>query len=302
MDRGCSSSIWAIKNCYDLHLDFTILFILECDASDTGIGAVLQQEVQPIKYFNRPLAFRYKSPSAYEMKLIALDKVVRHWRAYLWGHHFLIQTDHYSLKFLLEQRIITSPQQHWLNKPMGFHFAVEYHAGKQNKVADILSRRLKDQPNLASLSMPHLLFFIPFAHRFKIQTNCNYWSKIYSNAKLLGPRITRMTCFFLSDEFICYTILLLFHPLSRLSTIVAMRDIIKHFIVSPRISFGKEWRLLSKLLCGGVLSAKNTRLNTCILQGFSNLCQFHFRYGRISLWISLRDYLRLKGSLFCWLW
>jgi hypothetical protein len=104
---------------------------------------------------------------------------------------------------------------------------VEYHAGKQNKVADILSRRLKDQPNLASLSMPHLLFFIPFAHRFKIQTNCNYWSKIYSKAKLLGLGSTRMTFFFLSDEFNCYMILLLFHLLSWLSIIVAMRDIIK---------------------------------------------------------------------------
>ena len=160
----------------------------------------------------------------------------------------------------------------------------------------------RTNPVLLNSTCPTCLFLIPFALRFKIQTNCNYWSKIYSKAKLLGFESTRMACFSLSDEFICYIILLLFHPLSRLSTLVAMRDIIKHFIVSPRISIGKEWRLLSKLLCGNVLSVKNTRMNTCILQGFSNLCRFHFRSSRISLWISLRACLPLKGSLFWWLW
>jgi len=77
----------------------------------------------------------------------------------LWGRHFLIRTDHYSLKFLLDQRIITSPQQHWLSKLMGFDFAVEYRAGKHNTVADALSRCLEDQPSLTSISMLLLSLF-----------------------------------------------------------------------------------------------------------------------------------------------
>jgi len=139
--------------------DFTTLFILGCDASDTGMGAVLQQNGQPIAYFSRPLASRYKSLPAYEKELIGLAKAVRHWRAYLWGRHFLIRTDHYSLKCLLDQRIITSPQQHWLSKLMGFDFAVEYRAGKHNTVADALSRCLEDQPSLTSISIPLLSLF-----------------------------------------------------------------------------------------------------------------------------------------------
>jgi hypothetical protein len=82
--------------------NFTTLFILECDASDTRMRAVLQQESQPIAYFIRPLSFRYKSLLAYEKELIGLAKTVRHWQAYLWGCHFLARTDHYSLKFLFE--------------------------------------------------------------------------------------------------------------------------------------------------------------------------------------------------------
>jgi len=45
---------------------------------------------------------------------------------YLWGHHFLVRTDHYSLKFLLDQRLSTVPQHQWLSKLFGFDFAVEY--------------------------------------------------------------------------------------------------------------------------------------------------------------------------------
>jgi hypothetical protein len=48
---------------------------------------------------------------------------------------------------------------------MGFDFAVEYRAGKQNKVADALSRRLEDQPGLASLLMPPLTSFLFHSHQ-----------------------------------------------------------------------------------------------------------------------------------------
>ncbi|KAB5548165.1 hypothetical protein DKX38_011571 [Salix brachista] len=65
----------------------------------------------------------------------------------------------YRLKFLLEQRIITSPQQHWLSKLMGFDFAVEYRAGKHNRVADALSRCMEDHPTIAAISMPILTLF-----------------------------------------------------------------------------------------------------------------------------------------------
>lgn len=56
------------------------------------------------------------------------------------GKTFLIRTDHYSLKYLLEQRLSTSPQVHWISKLLGFDFSVEYRSGMTNKVAGALSR------------------------------------------------------------------------------------------------------------------------------------------------------------------
>ena len=66
---------------------------------------------------------------------------MRHWRPYLWGRPFLVRTDNYSLKFLLDQRLSTVPQHQWISKLLGFDFSVEYRPGRLNTVADALSRR-----------------------------------------------------------------------------------------------------------------------------------------------------------------
>ena len=130
--------------------DFTKEFVVECDASGSGIGAVLQQDGHPIAFFSRTLAVRHVKLAAYERELIGLSKAVLHWRPYLWGRRFLIRTDHYSLKYLLEQRLSTSPQVHWISKLLGFDFSVEFRSGMTNKVADAPSRRDDNGPEEVS--------------------------------------------------------------------------------------------------------------------------------------------------------
>jgi len=121
--------------------DFDRLFMVDCDASGVGFGAVLHQGAGPLAFFSRPFAARHLKLAAYERELIGLVQAVRHWRPYLWGRHFLIRTDHYSLKFLLDQRLSTVPQHQWISKLFGFDFTVEYRPGRLNTVADALSRR-----------------------------------------------------------------------------------------------------------------------------------------------------------------
>jgi hypothetical protein len=121
--------------------DFDQLFMVDCDASGVGFGAVLHQGAGALAFFSRPFAARHLKLAAYERELIGLVQAVRHWRPYLWGRHFLIRTDHYSLKFLLDQRLSTIPQHQWISKLFGFDFTVEYRPGRLNTVADALSRR-----------------------------------------------------------------------------------------------------------------------------------------------------------------
>ncbi|WVZ52497.1 LOW QUALITY PROTEIN: hypothetical protein U9M48_003551 [Paspalum notatum var. saurae] len=121
--------------------DFEKNFVVDCDASGTGFGAVLHQGAGPVVFFSRPFAARHLKLAAYERELIGLVQAVRHWRPYLWGRHFAIRTDHYSLKYLLDQRLSTVPQHQWLSKLFGFDFEVEYRPGRLNVAADALSRR-----------------------------------------------------------------------------------------------------------------------------------------------------------------
>jgi hypothetical protein len=89
--------------------DFAKPFVVECDTSTYGFSAVLVQDGHPIAFYSRPVAPRHRSLATYERELIGLVQVIRHWRPYLWGWCFTVKTDHYSLKYLLDQRVPTTP-------------------------------------------------------------------------------------------------------------------------------------------------------------------------------------------------
>jgi len=63
--------------------DFDKPFIIDCDASGTGFGAVLHQGDGPIAFFSRSVAPQHAKLAAYERELIGLVQAVRHWRPYL---------------------------------------------------------------------------------------------------------------------------------------------------------------------------------------------------------------------------
>ncbi|WVZ83528.1 hypothetical protein U9M48_030666 [Paspalum notatum var. saurae] len=127
--------------------DFQQPFVVECDASRSGFGAVLHQGSGAVAFFSRPITPRHAKLAAYERELIGLVQAVWHWRPYLWGRSFIVKTDHRSLKFLLDQRLATIPQHQWASKLIGFDFTVEFKPGYTNIVADALSRRDADGPD-----------------------------------------------------------------------------------------------------------------------------------------------------------
>jgi hypothetical protein len=69
----------------------------------SSIGAVLHLGEGPIAFFSRAMALHHLKLAAYECELIGLVKAVRHWRPYLWLKEFVVRTDQFSLKYLLDQ-------------------------------------------------------------------------------------------------------------------------------------------------------------------------------------------------------
>ena len=121
--------------------DFSQQFVIECDASGVGIGAVLTQHNQPVAFFSEALKGSALALSTYEKEILAIVKAVRKWRPYLLEKPFTVRTDHKSLKYLLEQRITTPAQSRWIPKLLGYDYIIEYKRGSENQAADSLSRQ-----------------------------------------------------------------------------------------------------------------------------------------------------------------
>ena len=81
--------------------------------------------------------------STYVRELYAITEAMKKWRWYLLGRRFLIRMDQKSLKALLDQVIQMLEQQKYLAKLLGYQYSIVYKLGKENRVADTLSR----QPN-----------------------------------------------------------------------------------------------------------------------------------------------------------
>lgn len=117
-------------------LDFSVPFVIECDASGNGIRAVLQQGGKPIAFSSQALGPKNQALSTYERELIAVKK----WKHYLQGRHFVIKIYHYSLRYFLSNRAYTPFQQKWVSKLLGFDNEIQYKSGSENVVTNVLSR------------------------------------------------------------------------------------------------------------------------------------------------------------------
>lgn len=137
--------------------DFSVPFVIQTDASSDGIGAVLTQRGKPIAYMSRSLGVAKQSWSTYAREMLAIVISVRTWRPYLLGRRFTIQTDQRSLRYLLEQRILTPEQQKWMGKLVGYDYEITYRPGAANAAADALSRR-SNSPCLNAVYAQHTDF------------------------------------------------------------------------------------------------------------------------------------------------
>jgi hypothetical protein len=82
--------------------DYTSPFVVEMDACDVGIGAVLSQKGHPLAFVSRALGPKNRGLSVYEKEYMAILLAVQQWRSYLQVGEFVIKTEHKSLVHLTD--------------------------------------------------------------------------------------------------------------------------------------------------------------------------------------------------------
>ena len=122
--------------------DFSQTFLLQTDASNVGIGAVLSQgspNDQPIAYYSRKLLDREKKYSAVEKECLAILLGVKAFATYLIGRPFVLQTDNRALVWLNSFRERNARLTRWSLALQPYTFTVQHRKGKDNANADALS-------------------------------------------------------------------------------------------------------------------------------------------------------------------
>jgi hypothetical protein len=152
----CVSSFAALKQALTTgpvlrHADPLLPFVVETDASNFAVGAVLAQPssfnasvFHPVAFYSRKLDSAERNYDVHDKELLAIICAFEHWRHYLIGSPFVIdvQCDHRNLTFFQTRRVLKSRHARWVTRLSPFQFRLLYRPGILNTAADALSRRV----------------------------------------------------------------------------------------------------------------------------------------------------------------
>jgi transposase InsO family protein len=125
--------------------DLTQPFTVTTDASKFAVGAVLSQgkhpQVQTVAFESKKMTPAEQNYPVHDKEMLAVIYALRKWRHYLLGKPVTVVTDHKSLEFFSSQPHLNERQARWLGLLAEFDYTIVHRPGKQNLVADALSRR-----------------------------------------------------------------------------------------------------------------------------------------------------------------
>ncbi|GJX86741.1 putative reverse transcriptase domain-containing protein [Tanacetum coccineum] len=138
-EKLCEASILALPEGNDD-------FVVYCDASLQGLGAVLMQREKVFAYASRQLKPHEENYTTHDLELGALMFALKIWRHYLYGIKCTVFTYHKSLQHILDQKELNMRQRGWLELHADYDCEILYHPGKANVVADALIQKEQIKP------------------------------------------------------------------------------------------------------------------------------------------------------------
>jgi transposase InsO family protein len=129
------------------YADFSHPFIVQCDAAQSGLGAVLYQEIdgdeRVIAYASRSLSKTERRYPTHKQEFLALKwAVADKFKEYLYQAKFVVRTDNNPLTYVLKGAKLDATSHRWLADLMSYDFTIQYRPGRKMGDADSLSRSI----------------------------------------------------------------------------------------------------------------------------------------------------------------
>lgn len=140
--------------------DMKLPFVINTDASNEAIGAVLQQDhgngLQPVAYYSATYTGGQRNYATHEQEMLAVVEALKHWKHLLWGAKVTVRTDHQSLQHFFKQQTLSRRQIRWMEELADYDLEIKYVKGKQNAAADALSRKTTEEQQRTSKTFKEL--------------------------------------------------------------------------------------------------------------------------------------------------
>lgn len=146
-----------------IHPDTALQFIVEVDASDTGVGALLSQrsvsdhKMHPCAFFSQRLLPAERNYDVGNRELLVVKLALEEWRHLLEGaeHPFIVWTDHKHLAYIQTAKRLNSRQARWALFFGRFNFTLTYRPGARNLKPNALSRQADSDSSQFTCSGSH---------------------------------------------------------------------------------------------------------------------------------------------------
>ena len=116
--------------------------VIQCDASSTGLGAVLLQDGKPLGYASRALSATECEYAQIEKECLAIVFSLERFHQYTFGRRTIIHSDHKPLEMIVRKPLHKAPKrlQGMILRLIQYDIEVVYKKGKEMYIADTLSR------------------------------------------------------------------------------------------------------------------------------------------------------------------
>ncbi|WMV24323.1 hypothetical protein MTR67_017708 [Solanum verrucosum] len=128
-------------------------FVVYCDVSHLGLGAVLMQDKNVIAYASRQLKVHKRNYSTHDLELAAVVFALKIWRHYLYSVKCEIFNDHRSIQHVFTQKDLNLRQRRWMELLKDYDVIIQHHPEKANVVVDTLSQKVVIMGSLSRLSV-----------------------------------------------------------------------------------------------------------------------------------------------------